>query len=778
MRAFFGLSVAVVFAFPLVAEMPSLQSLANRRYVLREGILGPGPDMWLARGGSGIWEWTPETGAFRRLRPLATHAFSPWSAAGLVGLEDRIVVQAHSFLEFDAATNRLLRRYDALPPATPALWGFKGTVVTEQSARTAGIAPGYYGIPFCHPYSSGFRSCDSGPGLHGAFLGLYQRALDAASPEVLPLRDGPYISFDRTRHRFWFVRNRPVDGRLMADLGYFPIVSGTLGDEVVVESRDLGPAGAEGPIFYDRPSDSLLVRHRGSSEPWLSRRPADLSRGPETIAAGWRDSPTAFATLSGETPERYEQIVPAIGNGPGANGTSWRSDVWFFNPSDRAVTFSARRVSAPDAVIELNLAPKASFELVDALATLGGGPVSDGGDGVNTDALVVESPYRWGEQLTVYSRTYTTAPGVTGTYGQSVPAVPSRYGYSNHGSTLADAGQTASQFVLDRREAGQFRHNVGVVNDDAKPLEVLLSLPDGVTRTVVVPAHSVANVNLEALLAPAEAPYALVEIAASRPAPVWLAMIDNRTGDSTFVPFSTFGLEGALDATLAIPQIASTDGAHGTRWRSDFYGELLEPALEFRGETALMPVAFYPADPARCGGRAAVRENVIVTSHPLIDDIVSRLAPCDQNGTIGAIEMPLASWMTGFTRTYTTRADGGTLGDILPLYPIGGWPVQHFSGVSIREGFRINVGLYNGLDYAVVHRLLLYDANGREVARRELALDARRSMQAPLSHFVGDLPAGLYGLSVIPLDAPDRPGRSWAYVSIIDNATGDPTNLW
>jgi hypothetical protein len=44
----------------------------------------------------------------------------------------------------------------------------------------------------------------------------------------------------------------------------------------------------------------------------------------------------------------------------------------------------------------------------------------------------------------------------------------------------------------------------------------------------------------------------------------------------------------------------------------------------------------------------------------------------------------------------------------------------------------------------------------------------------------GSLEPGSYGLTVLPLDdkANGVEGRSWAYVSLIDNLTGDPTNWW
>lgn len=144
----------------------------------------------------------------------------------------------------------------------------------------------------------------------------------------------------------------------------------------------------------------------------------------------------------------------------------------------------------------------------------------------------------------------------------------------------------------------------------------------------------------------------------------------------------------------------------------------------------------------------------------------------------GALELHTGAWTGAYSRTYTTREDGGTLGDILPQYPMGGWPVQHFAGLRAGAAFRINIGFYNGLDYPVVHRLLVFGAGGEEVSRREITLAARQSLQAPLADLLGSLPDGLYGLTVLPIDAADRPGRSWAYVSIIDNATGDPTNLW
>ncbi len=151
----------------------------------------------------------------------------------------------------------------------------------------------------------------------------------------------------------------------------------------------------------------------------------------------------------------------------------------------------------------------------------------------------------------------------------------------------------------------------------------------------------------------------------------------------------------------------------------------------------------------------------------------------------GALEVRTASWMAGYARTYTTRVDGGTYGEMLPFYPPYGFPVQHFAGLEISPRFRINVGLYNGdKEHAVVHRLTLYAGDGAKVAEREVTMPPRANLVERLEDLLGmardSLPEGSYGLTVLPLDdtANGVQGRSWAFVSVVDNVTGDPTNWW
>jgi hypothetical protein len=94
----------------------------------------------------------------------------------------------------------------------------------------------------------------------------------------------------------------------------------------------------------------------------------------------------------------------------------------------------------------------------------------------------VTSPSRWGAELVVVSRTFTRGES-GGSYGQAVPAVPGRVGYSNHlpfdedGRILRQVALPtlrASNLTLDRRVPGQFRHNLGIVNDGGEAVELTL----------------------------------------------------------------------------------------------------------------------------------------------------------------------------------------------------------------------------------------------------------------------------------------------------------------
>ncbi len=774
----------VLVAAASFADQPSRESATQPLYVLR----ATDPYNPLVNKSQGIFRYDPATKIFT---PYV--AFSYLSGFGLPGavrlgaMADRLMVQAGQFYEFDLITGRLLRRYES-NDASVKTWSFHGVVVTEEQARTLGIAAGTYGFPFC-PYVEFCDPCQASPTCPALQFPGYsaptefpysvvlRRSLDPADPTLTAVKvigpestvdpltvDVPHaaIALDTAHHQFWTWA--PVGSAMARHWATLPVIGGTIGDPA--------PIGVGTPpetldvigLTFHEPGQSLfdLVFVRYESQ--FLEQPTNAATTSSVLESGYDatglrvDAVTAIPVT---LPDRYVQMIPAVGELHGLNGTFWRSDLWLYNPADSDVDVTIRRVVKPDQTSVQHLAAHGSIALRNVLSTLGGGSA---GDGTTLDALVIDAPYRWGAQLSAYSRTFTDASD-GGTYGQSVPAVPTTAGYSTHPQIdYYGEDYTSSLFVLDQRQPGHFRHNLGVVNDGAKPLEMSISsYPYFQTKkSVSVAPHSVAQINVESLF-PGNLPPS-ISINASRAAPVWMSVVDNVSQDATFVPFELFPLATDASTEMAIPALAATAGANGTSWRTDLFGVL--PTAD-DGTKIVTPAHFDRAADCTANARLVANGNII-------SDVVRQVVPCGSG--VGALRVSGTTWMAAYSRTYTTRPDGGTFGDMLPFYPAGGWPLQHFSGIETGGRFRVNVGLYNGQTTTTTNRLFLYDANGALVAQRDVDLGSHTSLQAPIASLmnVANLPAGLYGLSVIPVGS----GHSWAYVSLVDNITGDPTNLW
>lgn len=775
-------------------------------------ILRTAPDLQ-----QGIVRFDPVT---RTESPVADFlfrlGFGPYGALSMTAVADRLIAQGVNYYEFDAASGQLLRRYPALTPPYDWNWSFHGAAVDEAMAARLGIEPGFYGMPVCPPGSGSPVGCSGSvafPG-HETWTNyphqhvLLRRGFDPADGSLTLVKlfsptaaGGTYngermTAIDAERRQFWFWLQGTIDGTSngLLRLSVAPIVDGTTGDETFVR-EEIGSAShldrrrwAAG-FTFDAATDSALLADYWGADFHHRLTRMFVHHTEEVLATMPAESRVyGLATLPAITPETYTQILAAVGDAPGVNGTHWRSDAWLFNPSDVPMDVKLRRVSRPDVDVQVTLTPRASMKIENVLRFLGGGPA---GDGSTSDAVIIDSPYRSGAQLSVYSRTWTPAAS-GGTYGQAVPALPSLIGYSNHGLHESDVSDTRSVFLLDKRDPQQFRHNVGVVNPFDAPITVRLRYglisPNGTIadadRTVVVPPRSMRQYTVETLF-----PSHVVEnrppaiwVTADRPAALFLSMIDNRTGDASFIPFTNYGIEVEPSSRLAFPAVAHAEGANGTFWRTDVYGIFANKALG--GPPQSPQVSFHPTGD---GCSAVLPPEFRLQGSPTFPngdawgafwfhafaDVARQVCPIGASPR-GALDVRTGSWMAAVSRTYTTREDGGTYGEVLPLYPPLGWPSRHFPGIEIGSGSRVNIGVFNGLERANRIYLRLYDTAGQLVANRTVELTARESLQLPIEQLFDDLAQGLYALSVVPLDG----GGTWPYVSIVDNVTGDPTNWW
>lgn len=763
----------------------------------------------------GIIRFDPETGTESQFASFLYRGGGPWGGTlKLTSTFDRIIAQGNAFYEFDLSSGQLLRRYPALAPPYEG-WSFHGVAIDEPAAESLGIERGSYGAPICTQYGGICAPREAFPGYthrtnvtdHHIFLA---RGFEPSDSSLRLINQFPMLrntsvqnrrlpAFDARRKGFWFwLVDRESDYTTVERLTFAAVESGVFEDEVIfTERRPAGDLSGDHTTFsftYDAGRDEFfrIVQYPNSYVRELVgwRLTGETTIHKRVPAAYWLDSVTS---IPDEHPRVHTQLLPAIGDTPGANRTYWQSDAWFFNPSSEPMTVRMRRVWRPDVSREVTIGPKATVKISGILGEFGGGASRDG---IPIDALVIDSPYREGAQLSVYSRTFTPSPN-GGTYGQAIPALPSTVGYTNHFAVTTisqDMSETESAFLFDKRDPKRFRHNMGVVNPSEVPINLRLRygvisanpLPDSVAdleKFVTVPPNSVRQFSIEGLFPShvTEQVPPRVWVSADRPAVVWLSIIDNRTGDASFVPFTQYAIEVADSKDrLAFPAVANTPGANGTYWRTDVTA-LVSNRVAL-GEPQRPHAAFYPAPGAPCSA-----QQMRLTPTPgfpdgalwsqfwytTFADVASQVCPGMQ-GIRGALEIATGSWMSGYSRTYTTDSDGGTYGEILPLYPPRGWPVRHFP-VELSTQTRVNLGLYNGSDEPSKIELRLYTSKGEERATRTIDLGARDWQQLSLRELLGnDLADGVYGLSVITIEGVG----AWPYVSTVDNVTGDPTNWW
>lgn len=812
--------LATVFGISTAhAAQPRWATVAADAYVILPHALSPSPQ-WADEG---IWRFDPGPGTYQRLRPFAFNptSFDLGRGSFLSTIEDRLLFQSWpAYIEFDVATMRVIRRYSPLSDPTATFYFIQGPALDPGSALAVGMLPGIYGFQQCwwniHTVmSTGPVSCPSYvfPGADPSapwIATILRRGVEAddgsarlfadlsSNPPEQSYRNGwtgTFFSFDPNRKGFWSGGGQTVS--------FYPIRAGAIRAEDRVQ-HPLPPSLADpswpwevDSFFYHPARDQFLVVTRGSRD-YAERRFFALNRNLEVVASygtfspspeGPKDRiPLTFAAFPALAPSLYTQTVPIVVHAPGRRATFWVTDLWLFNPSAETTIVSIRRITAPAFQRDVELPAHGSLKIPDALTWVGGGP---NGDASSHDALCLTSPYRWGEQVVAVARSFTPSPDAElrargGTVGHGVPAVPGRLGYTNHLIDLPLAPYdgtvgTDSSLGLDRRRAGQFRHNLGIVNPGDQPALLKLWWGTGDVLELFVPAHSVEVKGLESVLPPEAQSRARLYLGGT-PAIVWLSMVDNTSGDATLVPYSQFGLVADDDTRLAIPAIAHLTGVGGAEWRTDLYP----------GGSGLS-AWFHPAWPDRnCGGAVARGGELNGTlaeqgeASGVVGDVIGQFAPCQGDEAVrGGLELRLGTWMSAYARNYVTRPDGGTYGDILPLYPPHGWPVQHFAGIEVSPQFRVNLGLFNGdKDHSITHRLTLYASDGTLVAQRELVLKPWENLNERLERLfglqVGSLPNGTYGLTVLPLDDPANgvEGRSWAFVSLVDNITNDPTHWW
>ena len=452
--------------------------------------------------------------------------------------------------------------------------------------------------------------------------------------------------------------------------------------------------------------------------------------------------------------------IPVAAHLPGAAGTQWRTDVAALNPMPWPATVSLTlRADAIDATREVTIAPRAAVEWTDVVGSLFGIP----------PATSVAGRIEVSSNLPVALGTRTYNLTANGTYGQQFPVLPPASGLA--------AG--SSGFLPLLRSNGGFRTNLGLVASQGPgscSARVRLFAADGLQlgRTTTYDLAAVRWQQVDDVFAAigagrADAAYARVDVPPGVQCRVWgyASVIDNRTGDPT-----TVTLEPANQTDLTIPSLVHAPGALGSQWRSEL--SLINPThLLARVE------AEYSAQP---GSAEPIRRMTVLfpgNSVAWNDVLVSLFGVRAAASSSGLVRVSSNTFLVAGCRTFNAGVDG-SYGQSFPVFGPYDYPIREGQPgylLPLRKSadFRTNVGLLNP-GSAATARVRLYDRTGAPLGN-EVAVDLPKGSWQQINDVFARAGAPptetVYGVVEV---SPTNSGV-WAYASVVDNRTGDPTTV-
>jgi len=221
---------------------------------------------------------------------------------------------------------------------------------------------------------------------------------------------------------------------------------------------------------------------------------------------------------------------------------------------------------------------------------------------------------------------------------------------------------------------------------------------------------------------------------------------------------------GATAQTTWVAAAAHAPGVEGSTWRTEL-GVLNSCEQDATVEIVLHDGASEPSESF----------TVLGGTQQIFDDVVAQLTSEDAEG---ALEVRSTVGVTVTSRTYNL-APSGTFGQALDGVSWSDGLAQgdavYLQQLKQNDTFRTNIGVLNMGTMTLRVGVTLYDRLGDLVGSYELDVPAGRTVQdnRPFSARFGrdDILGGFARLSV------ESGAGAWAYASVIDGRTGDPTTV-
>ncbi len=479
--------------------------------------------------------------------------------------------------------------------------------------------------------------------------------------------------------------------------------------------------------------------------------------------------------------DRRPTVPATAGAVQGLNNTLWNTECTIYNPGPDAVKVVVEYT--PMGLTEVKQA--GPFNLPAQRSLYWSNLVQELFKTTGSGALWVDAT----GPVLVVTRTYTletstkTASG-QGTYGQ---------GFSGTRERLTLARGEEASYLIGLRDDSRFRTNLYLQEVDGEPVKVKVSLFDDsgeklAQSSVSVEGHSVKLKNLGALFQrEIESGYVTAEVTGGdgRIA-VAGSVIDAITGDPTSISGihpNQVSAKAAGDVHDLVAAVVHTKGLLESVWRSKL--TVQNPAANPPQTARLV----YRAEHDRTGVIGKEIETTIALQpgqQISVNDVLPDLFGVPMNAkTQGSLHVYSTDGLLIDSRTYNERADGGTLGLGIPalqqndlIDTDGG--VGLMAGLKHSQATRTNVGLaeYSGVDTMVTLTISTTRAGVFDFPPLTRKVPANSHLQIP--KIFEKLPPEFVDLDLkglrIQVDV-ESGGSIYAYATVIDNASGDPTTF-
>ena len=643
-----------------------------------------------------------------------------------------------------AVGNQAVRSYSSAGPVNGPGGSLDGGAVKPDIAAYDGVSTASYGgqsfgTSFACPHVAGAAAVviSAHPGWSGAQVRAFleEAAIDKAT-----------VGMDNDFG--W--------GRL--NLGPSPLA--TCSYQLDQASLEFGVGSDSAIINVDTGADCFWSAE--SQATWM-RVPIDSDTGPGRAIVLVDPNPgpprTGSLLVAGQTVDveqlgsHVRYVVAGIAETAGSAGTRWKSSLALANPGSDPVNAALTYLHEDGTdTAEFTVDGHHIVEYDNVAVELFGRPGSSGAVDIQASGPLV-----------VTARTFNDGPA--GTYGQYLPGVEWGDGIS--------AGEEGVLSQLSSNDA--FRTNIGFLNLGADAVQARIRLFDGSGSargselSELVPAGRWLQVNRvfqEASAGSCRGCYALVDIVGGD-GPIWAyaSVVDNGSGDPTTIPLVVVD-EGAADADLLVAGIADVGGAEGTRWSSNL------AVLNLSG-AALQGTAEY----RHAGG--AVQTDFTLSDGELVEweNVASLLGAPNSSGAV-AIVADAPAVVTA--RTFNNAATG-TFGQYLPGLSVSSAIDAGVSGivsqVKSTDAFRTNIGFTNFSDAPCDVVITLHGADGAQLGSpvTVTAIPAGGWKQVNRVFQAAGVAQCPIGYAVV---TPVTPGcLVWAYGSVVDNGSGDPTTV-